>query len=274
MVWAGTATRTAKNLGVAPRADVQAIVDAANAETAPLRNQVIGTQNGDILRDPTRLSESAMGNLVADAMRCKYPASTWAALTNSGGLRADILATPPSARRGGPARSRGARCSRCCRSATATAIETITGAQLTAALLNGFSPACNPAIATGRFPQVSGLKVDVPLQRHDAGGGRRSGARRTGPAGRSPRSARPTPSASSPTTSCSRGGDGYTALGRRHRRAAARRPCSTSRSSTSSANSPVVAPSRAARRGRTPDRHGRSSRRGGAAGPRVWKTAA
>jgi 2',3'-cyclic-nucleotide 2'-phosphodiesterase (5'-nucleotidase family) len=27
------------------------------------------------------------------------------------------------------------------------------------AFLNGFSPKCNPAIATGRFPQVSGLKV-------------------------------------------------------------------------------------------------------------------
>ena len=76
VAWAGAATRVAKNLGVAPRADVQAIVDDANAETAVLRNQVIGTQAIDILRDPTRLSESAMGNLVADAMRAKYPAST------------------------------------------------------------------------------------------------------------------------------------------------------------------------------------------------------
>lgn len=41
-----------------------------------------------------------------------------------------------------------------------TVIETLTGAQLTMALLNGFSPACNTAIATGRFPQVSGLKID------------------------------------------------------------------------------------------------------------------
>ena len=96
VVWAGTATRIAKNLGVAARADVQAIVDAANAETAVLRNQVIGTQAIDILRDPDRLSESAMGNLVADAMRAKYP-GVQAALTNSGGLRADLLASPPSA---------------------------------------------------------------------------------------------------------------------------------------------------------------------------------
>ena len=33
------------------------------------------------------------------------------------------------------------------------------GAQLEQAFLNGFSPFCNVAIATGRFPQVSGLAV-------------------------------------------------------------------------------------------------------------------
>ncbi len=37
------------------------------------RNQVIGTQSKNILPDPTRLSESEMGNMVADAMREKYP---------------------------------------------------------------------------------------------------------------------------------------------------------------------------------------------------------
>ena len=35
----------------------------------------------------------------------------------------------------------------------------ITGAQLEQAFLNGFSPACDPAIHTGRFPQISGLRV-------------------------------------------------------------------------------------------------------------------
>ena len=34
---------------------------------------MIGTQSIDIRRDPDRLSESAMGNMVADAMRVKYP---------------------------------------------------------------------------------------------------------------------------------------------------------------------------------------------------------
>ena len=71
--WAGAATRVAKNLGVAQRADVKAIVDDANAQTAVLRNKVIGTQQFDIKRAPTRLFESAMGNMVADAMRLKYP---------------------------------------------------------------------------------------------------------------------------------------------------------------------------------------------------------
>ena len=71
--WAGAATRIAKNLGVAKRPDVQAIVDDANAQTAVLRNQVIGTQQFDIKRAPDRLFESAMGNMVADAMRQKYP---------------------------------------------------------------------------------------------------------------------------------------------------------------------------------------------------------
>ncbi len=117
VTWAGGATRLATTVGVTPRADVQAIVDDANAQTAPLRNQVIGTQSNDILRDPTRLSESAMGNMVADAMREKYPGVD-AALTNSGGLRADILTSTAIGRRGSRARSPGVRCSPCCRSAT------------------------------------------------------------------------------------------------------------------------------------------------------------
>ena len=90
VAWAGGSTRVAKNLGVAPRSDVQAIIDDANAQTAVLRNQVIGTQANDITRAPTRLFESEMGNLVTDAMRAKYPGVD-AAFTNSGGLRQDLL---------------------------------------------------------------------------------------------------------------------------------------------------------------------------------------
>jgi 2',3'-cyclic-nucleotide 2'-phosphodiesterase (5'-nucleotidase family) len=158
VAWAGTSTRLATNLGVAPRADVQAIVDAANAETAVRRNEVIGEQGIDIRRDPSRLSESAMGNLVADAMRDKYPGVD-AALTNSGGLRADLLLTPPSAGEQ-PGEITWGEVFAVLPFGNRTVIETLTYEQLTAALLNGVSPACDPAIATGRFPQVSGLKVE------------------------------------------------------------------------------------------------------------------
>jgi 2',3'-cyclic-nucleotide 2'-phosphodiesterase (5'-nucleotidase family) len=157
IAWAGATTRVAKNIGVAARADVQAIVDRANAETAVLRNEVVGTQSVDIRRDPTRLSESAMGNLVADAMRVKYPGVD-AAITNSGGLRQDILIAPPTAGEQAGEITWG-EVFAVLPFGNRTVIETLTGAQLTDALLNGVSPACNPAIATGRFPQVSGLKI-------------------------------------------------------------------------------------------------------------------
>jgi 2',3'-cyclic-nucleotide 2'-phosphodiesterase (5'-nucleotidase family) len=157
VLWAGGATRLAKNLGVAKQPNVQAIVDDANAQTAVLRNQVIGTQANDILRDLTRLHESEMGNLVADAMRQKYPGVD-AAYTNSGGLRQDIVCTPPSASEG-PCEITWGEAFAVLPFGNRTVIETLTGAQLTTAFLNGFSPFCNPAIATGRFPQISGLKA-------------------------------------------------------------------------------------------------------------------
>lgn len=155
--WAGAATRIAKNLGVPKRADVQAIVDDANAQTAILRNQVIGTQAFDILRAPNRLFESAMGNMVADAMRLKYPGVD-AAITNSGGLRQDLLCNPPSAGEQ-PCEITWGEMFAVLPFGNRTVIETLTGAQLEQAFLNGFSPKCNPAIATGRFPQISGLVV-------------------------------------------------------------------------------------------------------------------
>ena len=157
--WAGAATRIAKNLGVAKRADVQAIVDDANAQTAVLRNQVIGTQQFDIKRAPTRLFESAMGNMVADAMRLKYPGVD-AAYTNSGGLRADLLVTPPTAGEQ-PGEITWGEMFSVLPFGNRTVIETLTGAQLEQAFINGFSPFCFPAFAggTGRFPQISGLKV-------------------------------------------------------------------------------------------------------------------
>jgi 2',3'-cyclic-nucleotide 2'-phosphodiesterase (5'-nucleotidase family) len=155
--WIGGATRYAKTLGVAPRADVQAIVDDANAQTAELRNQVIGTQVNDVLRDPTRLSESEMGNMIADAMLAKYPGID-AALTNSGGLRADLVFSPPTAAEQTGEITWGEMFA-VLPFGNRTVIETLTGDQLTQALLNGVSPVCDPNIATGRFPQVAGLRI-------------------------------------------------------------------------------------------------------------------
>jgi 2',3'-cyclic-nucleotide 2'-phosphodiesterase (5'-nucleotidase family) len=155
--WAGAATRIAKNLGVAQRSDVKAIVDDANSQTAVLRNKVIGSQQFDIMRAPNRLFESAMGNLVADAMRLKYPGVD-AAYTNSGGLRQDLLVVPPSAGEQ-PGEITWGEMFSVLPFGNRTVILTLTGAQLEQAFLNGFSPFCNVAINTGRFPQISGLKA-------------------------------------------------------------------------------------------------------------------
>jgi 2',3'-cyclic-nucleotide 2'-phosphodiesterase (5'-nucleotidase family) len=155
--WAGAATRIAKNIGVEKRPDVQAIVDDANAQTAILRNQVVGTQQFDIKRAPTRLFESAMGNMVTDAMRLKYPGVD-AAYTNSGGLRQDLLFAPPTAGEQ-PGEITWGEMFAVLPFGNRTVILTLTGDQLEQAFINGFTPFCNPAISTGRFPQVSGLKV-------------------------------------------------------------------------------------------------------------------
>ena len=87
-----------------------------------------------------------------------------------------------------------------------TVIETLTGARCRRRSLNGFSAFCDPAINTGRFPQVSGLKVQFHCDAPRAAGRRRDleGAERAwrdadavGPTRHAP--------ASSRTTSCSHG---------------------------------------------------------------------
>ena len=157
VTWAGGATRVAKNLGVPARADVKAIVDDANAQTAVLRNKVIGTQTDDIKRDLERRHESPMGNLVADAMRLRYPGVD-GAITNSGGLRADLVVAPPSAGEQ-PGEITWGEVFSVLPFGNRTVILTLTGAKLQEAFTNGFTAFCNPAINTGRFPQISGLKV-------------------------------------------------------------------------------------------------------------------
>src|SRR4051794_29507593 len=157
VAWAGGATRIATTLGVAARPDVQAIVNDANARTAVLRNKVIGSQTADIRRDGARRHESPMGNLVADAMRAKYPGVD-GAITNSGGLRVDLVVTPPSAGEQ-PGEITWGEMFSVLPFSNRTVILTLTGAKLQEAFTNGFSAFCDPNINTGRFPQISGLKV-------------------------------------------------------------------------------------------------------------------
>jgi hypothetical protein len=127
----------------------------------PRTNLVIGSQQADIRRAPTRLFESPLGNLVADAMRLAYPgAGIDGALTNSGGLRADLLYAQSSAGEL-PGEVTWGEVFAVLPFGNRIVIETLTGAQLQTAFLNGFAPSCNPAFpgGTGRFPQISGLRV-------------------------------------------------------------------------------------------------------------------
>jgi 5'-nucleotidase / UDP-sugar diphosphatase len=109
----------------------------ATATTLDSRSMTVGTQ------------EAAIGNLIADAIRASTGADV--AITNGGGIRAgkqyppgtrltrrDILSEMPFG--------------------NTTVMVELAGADMRAALENGFSQLPNRA---GRFPQVSGLKIEV-----------------------------------------------------------------------------------------------------------------
>jgi 2',3'-cyclic-nucleotide 2'-phosphodiesterase (5'-nucleotidase family) len=81
-----------------------------------------------------------------------------AAITNSGGLRAD-LPFAGSENGGADGEITWGEMFAVLPFGNSTVVETLTGAQLVQAFTNGFSAVCNPAISTGRFPQVSGLVV-------------------------------------------------------------------------------------------------------------------
>ena len=169
-----------------------------------------------------------MGNLVADAMRAKYPRRADAAITNSGGLRQDIFRTPPTARRAG-GRDHLRRGVRRAAVRQPTVIETLTYDAARGGVRERVQAAVRRlARRHGPHAAVLGPAGAVPLHRHDAGDRQRSGSRLTASTARR-RCSRPAArSASSPTTSCSPGGDGYTAFTGgtnvlQHGRSAARR---------------------------------------------------
>jgi 2',3'-cyclic-nucleotide 2'-phosphodiesterase (5'-nucleotidase family) len=81
-------------IGVTPDPAIQAKIDALNAQLAPIFNMLVGNSTVVIPRADAcgqsagRSCESLIGDLVTDAIRSKY--GTDFAITNSGGLRADL----------------------------------------------------------------------------------------------------------------------------------------------------------------------------------------
>lgn len=153
------------NIGVTPDPDIQARIDELNAQLAPIFGTVIGNSTVFIPRTDAcgntagRTCESLVGNVVADAMRMTY--GTDFAITNSGGLRADLTCpttdnlsdfcppyTPP------PFPITRGQVLTVLPFGNVVVTLSINGAELKTMLENGVSqmPAAN-----GRFPQVSGL---------------------------------------------------------------------------------------------------------------------
>ncbi len=138
---------------VQPDPESQKIVDQYKADLGKELDVSVGRTEGplDSRRDVVRKQESAMGNLIADAMRDAVGADI--AITNGGGIRADkqyaagaditrrdILTELPFG--------------------NVTVLAEVTGKQILAALENGFSKVADGA---GRFPQISGMVVNADL---------------------------------------------------------------------------------------------------------------
>ena len=159
VAWTGASTRVAKSIGVPLRPDVKAIVDAANTAVAPILDQVVGTQVASIFRDPNRRQGVGDGQprrrrdprQVRGRCGGRVHQLRWAARGHP------VLAAP---------RGRGPDCTITLGEVfavlpfgNATVIETLTGAQMRTAFINGFGPSCGNGAGTGRFPQIAGLRV-------------------------------------------------------------------------------------------------------------------
>lgn len=152
-------------IGMTPDPDIQALIDDLNAQLGPIFNTVIGTSTRFIPRADAcgntagRTCESLIGNVTADSMRLTY--GTDFAITNSGGLRADLTCpitdnptdfcppyTPP------PFLITRGQVLTVLPFGNVVVTFSVNGAELKTMLENGISRM--PA-ADGRFPQVSGL---------------------------------------------------------------------------------------------------------------------
>jgi 2',3'-cyclic-nucleotide 2'-phosphodiesterase (5'-nucleotidase family) len=153
------------NMGLTPDPAIQAMIDGLNAELAPIFNSVIGNSAVEIPRADAcgrgdgRLCESLIGDITTDAIRITY--GTDFAITNAGGLRADLTCpcpdqvgdfcpayTPP------PYLISRGQVLAVLPFGNVVFTVSIKGSELKTFLENGVSsmPAAN-----GRFPQISGL---------------------------------------------------------------------------------------------------------------------
>jgi 2',3'-cyclic-nucleotide 2'-phosphodiesterase (5'-nucleotidase family) len=156
------------NTGLTPDPDIQARIDELNAELAPVFNTVIGNSTVFIPRADAcgnsagRTCESLIGNITTDAMRTTY--STDIAITNSGGLRADLtcpttdnptdFCPPETATGAAPFPITRGQVLAVLPFGNVVATLSIDGAELKTYLENGVSTM--PEVQ-GRFAQVSGL---------------------------------------------------------------------------------------------------------------------
>ncbi len=153
------------DVGVTPDPAIQARIDDLNAQLAPIFGTVIGNSTVFIPRTDAcgntagRTCESLIGDIAADSMRDTY--GTDFAITNSGGLRADLTCpttdnpsdfcppyTPP------PFPITRGQVLTVLPFGNVVATLTVNGAELKTYLENGVS--AMPA-ANGKFPQVSGV---------------------------------------------------------------------------------------------------------------------
>jgi len=156
------------DIGVTPDPAIQAKIDALNAQLAPILGTVIGSATRYIPRADAcgqsagRTCESLVGNTTTDSMRAKYKSiGVEFALTNSGGLRADLTCpTTDNPSDFCPAYvpppypiSRG-QVLGVLPFGNVVVTLNVNGAELKTMLENGISRM--PAV-DGRFPQVSGL---------------------------------------------------------------------------------------------------------------------
>jgi 2',3'-cyclic-nucleotide 2'-phosphodiesterase (5'-nucleotidase family) len=156
------------DFGITPDPQIQARIDDLNSQIGDILKVQVGTSTKFIPRADQcgnsngRTCESLVGNVVADAMRTQYaPTGAEFAITNSGGLRADLTCpttdnpndfcpayTPP------PYPITRGQVLTVLPFGNINMTVTVNGAELKQMLENGVS--AMPAV-NGKFPQVSGL---------------------------------------------------------------------------------------------------------------------